>query len=431
MALDLSVLANVLRDDVRPDIVDTIQKKAKMYQYFQKSNEPVQVGGNWFIRFKTAQGLGVAYVEGDTASNGHLPPKLSMAFNRFTVTPKYFYGQGEVTGLAMLRGDGSLNKIGGDLLSQIKQDITESITKQLNRVVFSDGNEALATLVSTGNGGLAWTIFNSSNMSATGNVKEVRARYLQAGMKVALHNGVGAVRSNGVVTITSVNHTANTCVVDAAVSGATASDKITLSRQGTDIGSYGIGAWGLEYHVDDGSNISTYQGVGSRSSVDRACASVISNSGTLRPLSRDLMEQLILRRTVRSNKSKDDAAMIMMDVGMVQEFAKLYEGQVRYAPYELLGGTKKEMLRYGTFAIDDDVDCPYHTIYFITPDAFKFQELEDLKFVDYGDGILVRDTGSDNMDKAFFTMRAVHNLACECPVEQAKLTDISQTIIPG
>lgn len=422
MTVNVSAMSNILKDNWLPMVQNDINLKANLYKYFRKSSEPFQVGNNWYIRFKTSTSPSFGW----TSDGGNLPAKANAAWNRFTITPKLAYSQFDITGLGMSQGRTNPNSM-KDILMATKEDTTDSCIKKMNQALYGDGT-----------GELGFVTAVSANVSltfagtGTGADKRWQGRYLNGNETIAIHDQSNNWAVLGTTTATAMNHSSDLLNVP-ATSGAAAQDSVCYALQGTNQSSRNNAIWGLEYHVDDSSNITTYQGL-TRADVDRAKANVIANGGSNRPLTLTLMEQAAIQRCVSSDAMDSDEMLIMMDIGMRQQYIELLQGQVRYIPMKLEGGTKKEgdeqrAIAYNNTPIHVDTDCTYTTIYFLTPGDFAYHVLDDWQFEDR-DGAVLKMTGGATNTHTFYAMLYTFcNLSCRRPKAQTKLSDVTQTII--
>jgi len=409
---DINDLDVLLRDQTEPGVQSYIQNNAPIYKLFSQAPTPWDSARQKLDRIKKTNNTQIGF----TAAEGELPNKGEPSFDKWTITPKYCYAQFEVSGLALEFGGGGPNSM-TDLLTELEDDLKESYVKFMNRVMFGTGSGRMA-LVSAVNG-TTITVDGPYDLG----------RYLRPNMTIAIINGSsGAIR--GTATISSVTHTSNAAasfVVD-ATPGSTADNDIVVAGLQNTGASYNQEPWGLLYHCDDGSAITTYQGQSSRSSKPWAKAYVMSNSGTNQPLVYRLLAQLSAHRNIVSGQIQGKSHLFVMSSMMLMEYYKTVMGALRFKQGDTLdiGVPDTEKLKFDgkKFHIDDD--CPYNHIFALTPEDFRFGVQTDFHFDDKGGSILRPDSSTNNKHKYWGTAYSIWNLWCRNPKSQAVLKDITE-----
>lgn len=410
---NMTDLDPLLREITEPGVRSFVRTAPVLMNLFKQKDKPWDSARNRLDRIKKQSNVSVAF----TASEGEQPPAGEPAYDKFTYVPKYVYMKGEVTGLALEFGGGTDNQM-KDLLLEMEEDAKTSYLKQMNRVCYGDGTGRIA-LVSAVNG-TTITVDGTYDLG----------RYLRVGMLIAIINGGnGAVR--GTATISSVTHTSSGAanfVVDAAPGGTADNDIVVMGLQNTG-SSYNQEAWGLLYHCDDGSGIATYQGQSSRSTKPWAKAYVMSNSGTNRPLSYNLLAQLSAHRNIVTDWLDTSPMMFIMSPMMLIEYNKAVMGAFRIGPNDKrdIGIPEKSKLSFDGKEFFIDSDCPYYHIFALSPQEFRRDVQTEFKFDDLDGSILTRDQSTNEKHKFWWRAFSIWNLVCRTPMAQGVLKDITET----
>lgn len=411
--LDVSAISNLITVSVAPGIQDYIQNNVKVLKLFEKGTKDFDSGGNLDIPVQTAYNQSFAF----TTVDGALPFKGSPTFSKFTVSRKLAYSQFQISGEAIRRASKE-KKLAVDMLMKMQKDIRTNVSKQMERVVFGLGTGRLG-VVSATNGTTTITL-NASNSYD-------RARYIKPGMRIGVADATNSWANLGNCVVSSVNHSTQVVTVDSVPGSTAANDVLVLALQESGEFSYGKEIMGLGGIVDDGTLVATFQNV-TRSSNSWANGNVYSNSGTLRSLTRDLIDQLIEGRELNSGIPEGESRYLICNRGILNEFITMYEGQIQMSPGSIQGGAKDGNVSYQGYNFIVATDCPYYRLYDVTPSTIKYYLDQPFAFIDKDGNVLQRDVGSSNRDNYVGTGKMCGELVCEAPTANSVLTDLTQTV---
>lgn len=293
----------------------------------------------------------------------------------------------------------------------------------LNKYNFGDGTAALASLDGFSAG--TFTVFNEGHApgaspSYAGQFKGVTAtganngsyyalRHLEVGMPVGVIDvsaSTTAVQETA-GTITSINHSNNTFVVnDTALSMTVADGDILVPAEllGGQINSaYNNAQMGLMGIVDDvdAQGASTFQGIASSNSWWQA--NVLDNSQTLRDISLDLYQQAIDEAEIVGD---GEITIFLTTYGIRRETLGLLVADKRFvAPYEmdLDGGFRA--LSYNGIPIVPDRHAPKHIIFGLDEPTIKFYQMSDFEWMEEDGAVLSRLPGLPAYEATLFLYR--------------------------
>lgn len=154
-------------------------------------------------------------------------------------------------------------------------------------------------------------------------------------------------------------------------------------------------------------------------------ASIIdSNSGTLRPISENLIAKTMMRTL---NRSGDEVDLLWAEDGVYRAYANLLQAQKRIVNTQTLNGghTALEFAAGGTTtAFTKDRDCPSNTVFGLCSSQMTEYVDEDWKWEDLDGAVLSRSTDSTHTFEAIyykFSEFAVHKRNCHFQVQDLEV----------
>jgi len=176
---------------------------------------------------------------------------------------------------------------------------------------------------------------------------------------------------------------------------------------------------GILAAVDDSSNVTTYHNI-SRSTYPIWKANVLQNSGTLREITEDLMQQAV-DKCLKNGGSEPNK--ICSGLAVRRKYIALQVAAKRFTTSELRGG--HVMLDFNGIPYDVDVDCPPERLLFLNTERFTHYHVgEGIQWIDEDGNILHRSATKD----AFEARMVLHpQLCCDRPNANALIEDISES----
>jgi hypothetical protein len=158
-------------------------------------------------------------------------------------------------------------------------------------------------------------------------------------------------------------------------------------------------------------------------------ANVLSNSGTLRALTTDLMQQAMDQCDIASDETP---GAILTNHAIKRRYAALLVADKRYPPggdITLDGGYKA--LDFNGVALVADKDASLtatpnvlQALYFLSMSSLEMQVLQDWEWMQKDGAILARVANKDAYEA---TLACYMNLSCDRPNANCLLSDISET----
>lgn len=403
---DLTTLSDLLKRVYDPVIQEQQNLEAFTFKEFEPGEDKLG-GDGWYFDTKMGgnqEGIGARL------ERGTLPSAGRQRYKQGKIYWKNLYGTFELTGQVIEAAKSNLHAFAVARTEEI-EGLTRDLIKDFNGQIYRDGGGVLAQH----NGTEAANTFNVNN-----------AQYLRINMMIDMWTGnTKNLDSRQITGITANSDGTATVTYDGADAAASISstdlvireDNATLvggTRTGT--GSVdGLELDGFKKIVDDGTTSATYLNI-TRSSYPLFKGQLLSNSGTLRNLTIDLMQQAqdaIWRATNRLPN------WIRMGLGQRRKYFDLLSPDKRYLSQSLDGGYAK--LDFNGSAITVDVDHPLNEITFLTKETIKKYELRRFGLLDF-DGLVLRQVSGQDLWRGYIGMYA--NLASKQPNANARITDL-------
>lgn len=409
MPLDLTAATNVLKEYYLPPVRNMLNEKILLWHRIKKNREDFE-GGLGVIPLRTGRNNGVgARGEGET-----LPTAGNQAYNRATFKPTYQYGRLQVSGPVIKQTKSDEGAFIRAIDSEMK-GLSKDFIRDFNRQLFITGRGDLATVTaSAGFVGSRKTFTVSTGNGAGG------TRWIQNGMRLMIHreDTDAAINSGIVVSTTTTSFTTS------GSTGAVGSTAVPVRHN-----SFAREMFGL-FDIVSTANPSipaagTMPARANFGNIDRSNrfwqANILSNSGTLRNLSLELMDEM--RDTV-DVEGDGETTLIIGDHNIVRSYARLMTPDRRFPTadgqaIDLDGGYKA--LSYDNIPVVKDRDCHPNRLYFLDESTFMFFEASELEWMDKDGAILNRVANTDAYEA---TLYSYVELACSDPRNNGAITDI-------
>lgn len=441
----LALYANAMKEFYLPGLESELYASTVLLDMFskkgRKSGEFTEkdTDGKYVVKFiKTGRSVGV----GARAETARLPAPGYPEFNQAKFKPSRLWSRGSVYGSVLDNAEAGL-----DYLAKATADLKEGLKLDINRQLHGDGSGLLATCVSAADSGgkTTITLLTQSNASTaspavTDSKKWNGVQYLKGweGRQVhVLLRSTGAVNSVGVdgdednaLTIYSVDETNNTVTLSGTVAAAAS---IT-----TDYGIYVAGVWsntsgtgttsemyGLNAVISTGNpgfgtDANGYYGGIDRTTVPTWKSNVLSNSGQLRTISQDLVQQCFDTLDIRIGGKP---GVVIGQHATIRQCAAMLLPDRRYTPEPVLEGGWTGFKWNGVPFVPDR-DCPPHTLRFLDGEDLELLRERPLDVRDHDGNFLERVA---NYNKYTFDVYATWQLGSYCPSCHLDLCDLSMS----
>jgi len=323
----------VLKEFYLPRLTSTINEKRVLMSRLERDTSKTDVSGRHArlpVNIRPSQAIGA---RADADGGPSLPTPQSQTYVELIIGYAHNYGTVRVTHpvIQASRNDrGSFIRAIGSEMDGIRRDLRNDVNRQL----FGDGSGVLAanTAVDDGSGVLT--------VSA--------GHKLKIGMVIeAFTEKTGGSQHDGDMTVSAVN-TSGTAVT---VTGASTNiaDNDYLFRKGNR-GNEMMGLLGI---VDDGTYASTLQGI-VRGTYPEWNSTVLSNSGTARGISEDLLDNSLLQS---EENSESEISLMITSSTQWRKIGQMMTPDRRYSTnMELPGGFTA--ISWAGVPIVWDRDCP-------------------------------------------------------------------------
>ena len=323
----------VLKEFYLPRLTSTINEKRVLMSRLERDTSKTDVSGRHArlpVNIRPSQAIGA---RADADGGPSLPTPQSQTYVELIIGYAHNYGTVRVTHpvIQASRNDrGSFIRAIGSEMDGIRRDLRNDVNRQL----FGDGSGVLAanTAVDDGSGVLT--------VSA--------GHKLKIGMVIeAFTEKTGGSQNDGDMTVSAVN-TSGTAV---SVTGASTNiaDNDYLFRKGNR-GNEMMGLLGI---VDDGTYASTLQGI-VRGTYPEWNSTVLSNSGTARGISEDLLDNSLLQS---EENSESEISLMITSSTQWRKIGQMMTPDRRYSTnMELPGGFTA--ISWAGVPIVWDRDCP-------------------------------------------------------------------------
>lgn len=429
---DLAAIDDTLKRVYGEGLTNQFHDETVTYHEFPKTDKVSAGYGKGYefgIRYDRTQSIG------GRRESERLPSPLVGKYDAGRVKPVYLYGTLRLTGPMIEAAQGSEAAFVNGLTDQI-DDIMASIVVDLNRQCWGDGFGLIGTLTADSDS----LTTSSTTWTVTCNNK-LGVQYLKAGRIVDFFTSSAIDQSSVASRISSVSPSDNTLEMEFN-DGTYKTEHPIVTAQGYTIatdsvpsGSFivpvgcrevshatsntAVEMTGLEGIYDDGTALDTFENI-SVSSFPRWKANILGNSSVDRELSIDLMLQAVDLTRVQMGRT---VTKMRMGLGQRRKYYNLLEGDVRYAPNNLLGGYERLTFSAGNGVIEMVIDpvAQPGKIYFEPDGVITKFEQTPLGWGALDGNRMHRVSNFDQWD-AF--LRIFTNLGTEERVSLTKVTDL-------
>lgn len=381
----------VLKEYYLPPAQDILHNKTLLLKRIEQDTEHIE--GQYAVApLRIGRNEGHGFI----GKGGKLPQPKQQKYSESRWTVKLFYGRVMLPGPDMAEAQSDLGSFVRLMDSEMSM-LPVDMAKTLNTYLFGDGSGYLArisaiagtTITLTANLGLGYT--NTSNPT----------KWLRKGMVVV---PVLAGAATGTArTITAINASANQITIDSAFGGtAAANDYLVIASEPgvtpADIdhgyNNVPMGIRGIFDTVNPPTKPAGLQNL-DVATEDYWVAQVLDNSGTLRPLTLDLLQQA---QDQLEQVADQSGTLWLTDHAQRRAYLNLLEAAKRYVNEMTLDGGFRA-LSYNDVPFVVDSDAPGGLIWHYDESKLKFFTMRDYHWLTDG-SILSRDADRDMFQAA-------------------------------
>lgn len=402
--MDLTNYDKILKEDYLPPIRELLNHKIELFDYVNDGDEFIS-GKYAYIPMHTGRNEGI----GARAEDGTLPTAGNQAYDNATYSSRYIYGRIRITGpveAASRDNDGAFEKALDREISGLMRDMKTEV----NRIAWGTGSGILGILSAAFSNTDTITIYTNSTKIYAQNIKAIRTNMLVDLRKYT--DGTLITAGGDSATINSVNAN-GTITLAAAIT--TGSGTIAIYREDSrNLEPYGIGGIvsardpsGVDTEGTGSSGV-TDLGSNDRDSLAAWQAQSLFNSGTLRPLTIDLLSEAEDKVDTESNA--EPLSCWFTNHAIRRKYANLLTPDRRYQgasgkPMEYDGGYRKEQLSFNDVPFKVDKMAPRYRIFGFPKSAIVMFKMLEWDWMDKDGAILARESNKDAYEATLKTYR--------------------------
>jgi hypothetical protein len=405
-------VGTLLKTVYGPAIVEQQNNAPMAYKMFKRSTKQFRGSSYQFpARMGSPQSFGMRPIR--TA----LPTPLSSLDVTTEVRHKAFYATGDLTGIDIEKGKDNVGAF-VNVQTDRMDALTRAALKDLNFQFYLGGDGVYATVTAL--------------PTDTTEVSVDTFKYLRVGRRIDVWDD----SAGQILTAATTDNRAITAIsykVAAPAATAAPNVKFSVARNGgTAVGdrlipetgllatATGAGIFfnGLKSIVDDGSQFNVFQAI-NRTTYPGWKAKVLSNSGSARPLTLQLMQ---LADDIPSIMSGETVDLILGSPNARNLYQALLVSQKRFMNTNKLDGGY-ETLEFNGKKFVVDIDCQDDRLYFLNQASIEHFGLMDLKF-DESDGAVLKHGGLASGDVYYFFLKAYANFGTSRCNSNAVVTDL-------
>jgi len=362
--LSLSTLNDLAYDTWEPGLNDELETTTgSLYSFLQKSSKDVK-GRKTFIKFLKGRSLGVANID----EGGEFPEAGDPSYDEAEIALKRIAATVEFTldEMDLLNGRDAAAL---PVVQHKLDDLVRTVRRDVVRQTWGDGSAKLANCASVSGQVITLDATTSSQIDRD------RYNWLEEnGLKIDVLNGTtGAAQATGLI-ITDINRTTNAVTVVGTASGVTSAGVIVRSGN-----AYGVSSaytsrefTGLMGAISESNTYLT---------IDRTVSgngywwksNVSGNSGTLRPVTLDVILQLINTMNRRTGKAPlDSDHCFFANLGVWSAYGEQLQPSVRYQGYSKMDMGWPELEIFGV-PLYGDIHCPHNNLFLIHKPSFAYR----------------------------------------------------------
>ena len=362
--MSLSTLNDLAYDTWEPGLNDELETTTgSLYSFLQKSSKDVK-GRKTFIKFLKGRSLGVANIdEGGAFPDAGDPSyaEAEIALKRIAATVEFTLDE-----MDLLNGRDAAAL---PVVQHKLDDLVRTVRRDVVRQTWGDGSAKLANCASVS--GQVITL----DATTTSQIDRDRYNWLEEnGLKIdVVHGTTGASQATG-LTITDIDRSTNAVTVVGTASSVTSAGVIVRSGN-----AYGVSSaytsrefTGLMGAISDSNTYLT---------IDRTVAgngywwksNVSDNSGTLRPVTLDVILQLINEMNRRTGKAPlDSDHAFFANLGVWSAYGEQLQPSVRYQGYSKMDMGWPELEIFGV-PLYGDIHAPHNNLFLIHKPSFAYR----------------------------------------------------------
>jgi hypothetical protein len=400
MTATLTTLDNILKEDYLGPIREQVYSSHILLSRLEKNEEDVG-GQQATVPLHTARNSGV----GARADGGALPSAGNQSYAQAVYNCAYNYGRIQVSGPVIKASKKNKYAFVRAIESEIK-GMVKDLKDDLNRQLHGDGSGVLGLVNGDPATGTTLTMDNPGT------------QYINKGMILNIVDDssttAGDSRANVGDKIVGSKTSATACEVTEAFHADAADDDYVVRK-----GSYALEMMGLLGIVNNSNpRAGLYVGAINRSTAGNEYwdASVDSNSGTLRPLTLDLMQT----SWDAAEEEGGEISLVLTTRAVRRKYLRLVRADGRFVNTMTLDGGF-DALEYNGKPLAVDRHCMPNRIYFLDESTLALYRMSDLDWMDEDGAILSRVTGYDAYEAVLYFYATLGCGACN---KNALLSDI-------
>lgn len=384
---DTAAFSAVLKEYYLPPAIEILHQRTVLLSRMGRDTEHIE--GQYAVTpLHTGRNEGHGFI----GKGGKLPQPKQQAWKETRYTVKYGYGRFMLPGpdMAEAQSDaGSFLRLAESEMTRLPKDIAKTI----NAYLFSNGSGVMCRIVSIA-GAPSYTCDLGLGYTHTSNP----TKWLREGMVIVACNPAGGAPRGTARTITSITPSTNTFTTDAALGGAVNGDYICIASEpgvtpaAIDCG-YDNVPMGLKGIWDDIDPLTKAAGLQNLTVAANTfwVASVLGNSGVLRGLTLDLLQQ---GQDTLEQVADHAGTIFLSDFAQRRVYVRLMESAKRYVnTMDLDGGFRA--LSYNGVPFVVDPDAPGGIIWHFDENELAFFIMKDWHFLDKDGSVLSRDGDRD------------------------------------
>lgn len=391
MAFTATEADAVLKELYLPGLRNQLNDENWWTNQIESKSEGVE-GRRALLALKVRRGVGVKNVAsgGSFATAGSGPGTVNQIVPTYRVTGRF---EIESWVVAKMKSDrGSFVRA----MDLVMDDLKTTCGRDFNRQLWGDGTGAIATCKVSTTGQTTVLLADNTSASVFSQLYEGMPVDIGTAAEAAAQSG-GATYGNAIV---SIDETAKSIVLTSNLSTATdTSDFVFLAGNGGVVGSSQKELTGIQKIVD---NTGSLHGV-DPSTYGVWASTALSNSGTLRPISDDLLGQLMHKVQRKSGKRAGSNYVMAASDGVYRAYGATLTSQKRFATQEIKGGFSGIQVQAGDGAVTMmwEQDAPDSKVFYLCKDAFAlYNETNDWEWFDDDGSILSRVANKPSLEGA-------------------------------
>ncbi len=417
----------ILKTQYLPEVREMCDNATVLLKMLEKSIQPVE-GKNFtnVIHVSRNQGAGVGAAEW-----GDLPTAGSQGYASPIVPCKFIYAPIGVTGPSMKATQSNKGSYLRILESEMK-GATKDLKHNLNRMLHSDGRDALGFWVS---GASTDLVFDDGLGNAGYDFLDTGVTYVDGidSDNVTVNYGIN---STGAVAVTATKTTLAATGRHATLS-STAAANVAVAAGDFIVkqGSFGNQMTGIQAVISNANPVllsGGLHGLTVASNPDWVAQFLSADGGTTEPttaatrkdLSTTQMQQVLTQIALNSDYSEDDVDLILCSHAMKDTYVKLCKDErISVNQMTLDGGFKA--VGFNGKPIVADKHCRHNRMYFINTESMKLYRMAEMDWMEEDGAILQRVPGKDAYSA---TMYIYEELACLARNANGILVGVSELL---